>query len=212
MRDKACASALPRLSRLGRLTAAGLAAALVAAILPVALPTAAAELEAPLLRIHVTSTVDRLLSFSEIDWEVLITASGNMQGFTTCGCTGPECVMQRWIAVANTAQLSLSQLSTLQAALASGHIGLLGSCDYLDGGLASDQGLYELHWYGRNLRQNTIVLHLGPDYSPGAHPSCSQAEIDLFTTIDRLVVNVLGFPSTIAPGPHNRATACGEVQ
>jgi len=210
MREKASASVSPRLSRQESPTRAGcLAAALAAAILQAALPAAAAEPpEKALLRLHVTSHVSVHL-FTEVDWDVLISTSGKMHGYTTCEC--PFCVGP-WVTVASSGQLSSAQLSALQAALVNGRIGILPGCRYLDGMAPGDAGTYDLQWYGRPNREQFVTLYLGFFNFNDNVPACSGEEVDLFRTIDDLVINVLGFPPTIAPAtPTNQPNVCGEI-
>jgi hypothetical protein len=208
MSEKISASAVPRLFQWGRLTAAGLVAALAAAVLPVALSAATAgPPEKALLRLHLTSYTNVQL-LNEVDWDVLIMTSGKMQGFTTCGCeyfcTG------LWITTASTAQLSPAQLSTLQAALANGEIGLQSGCSYFDGLVPGDGGTYQLQWYGATGRENILNVSLGDSNAP---PLCSATVVSLLKTIDDLVIDVLGFPPTLAPETSiNRLNACGGDQ
>ncbi len=210
MRENGFSTALRRLCRCGRSIALNLAAAaaLAAAMLPLALPAAAAEPppQKALLRIHLTSYAN-IQVFNEVDWDVLISTTGQVQGYTTCGCEECEGL---WITVAKTAQLSPSQLSTLQAALANNAIGVQPSCSYLDGLLPGDSGTYQLQWYGHTTRENIITMSLGLAVTP---PACSAQELDLFKTIDDLVINVLGFPPTLAPETvTSGGNACGAIQ
>jgi hypothetical protein len=53
-------------------------------------------------------------------------------------------------------------------------------------------------------------MSLGDSNTP---PTCSAAEVNLFKLIDDLVINVLGFPSTLAPETSiNGQNACGGEQ
>jgi hypothetical protein len=161
-----------------------------------------------LLRLHVTSYAN-IQAFNEEDWDVIITTSGEMWGFTTCCAElGEGC----WISVANTAHMSTAQLRALGAALESGHVGLLyNNCLLSDGGeLPGNGASSELQWYGRNQRENFFTLFVGPAGPANlVPPTCSAGEVNLFKVIDDLVINVLGFPPTIAPKtPINRANAC----
>jgi hypothetical protein len=217
MRERIFACALRPLGRHGGPIRAGWAVAFVFGILPVALPASAVEpSQQALLRIHLTSDTsipgmegNRYLD--EVDWDVLISTSGKMEGFTTCGCNGSltdtSCQTGLWTTVASTAQLSAAQLSTLRAALTDGAVGLQPSCSYVDDS-SLRAGSYELQWYGRQGRSNIITMSLGPTITT---PACSDAELALFKTIDDLVIDELGFPPTLAPEtPINRRNACGE--
>jgi hypothetical protein len=209
MREDLSAAVLRKRSRLGRLTVAGLAAAPVILAMTQALPAAAAgspritqlPSERALLRVHLTS-YESSNHFRQRSWDVLISATGMMQGFAICGCADSVvCGSATWTAVTNAAQLSPGQLADLRAALGRDRVGIQQSCNYAaEGNPPTFGGTYELTWYGGigpqgfTLRENVITVNLS-----GPTRDCSAELLDLLVNVDDLITTVLGFPLTQAP-------------